>query len=195
MINIQLIQNSQITKEESEAALRGIKRFEKFGVQCESNTKISRVMMGRKITKIISQESTISNMDFKPTVLDFLLDRKSIGLGLGPYPLLLEIDNSKTESCIGVAKTGVGAVVSIFGIRNAQNFFYKGISIDKKTAIEAIEIATAHEIGHVLGITEHCKNCIMKENSCFRDFIENLRSDLCKECFSKISRFCNSLIY
>lgn len=188
-----------ITQSEREAALRGLKYFERYCVSCEEidvtkKDSIRNVKRGIAIKEAIySPAAKINPFDFLfPTppeaFFDLFRDRDVHGLGLMAGTLFENTADGQVRR-IGLSAPKVGAVLSISRFR----------SLPDAIKLKAIELAAKHEIGHVLGISEHCIRdyCLMQENRDYLDFLNRFvlkELDFCILCSSGISNNVNDLI-
>jgi hypothetical protein len=186
-----LYERSALSKPELDAAMAGISRFRRFGLQCEgievSDRKaVAGVKRGERIREIIARDkAALSALDLGSLCLGevFRKERPVSGIGIMGGELFHQTDGERGERSTGLSAMDVGGVVTIRRIRLIE---------DAGLALKTIEAAVAHETGHVLGIKGHCSDdgCLMRENEHLEDFVEitvkNAR-DLCRRCDALIS--------
>ncbi len=210
-----LYDRSAVSRTELDAAMAGIGRFGRFGVQCEgievSDKKaVATIKRGERIKEIIGRDPAVLNvMDFRAMgfleAFDWLVKdlrkigvrgyyeaparERGMGIGLmrGELLNLSDADGGRNIPSIGLSYRGIGGVVTLRGIRRG---------CDPELAARAIEAAVAHETGHVLGIGGHCpdESCLMRANDHLEDFVEvtvRQARDLCRRCESLV-RWCVS---
>jgi len=120
------------------------------------------------------------------------------GMGITPHPLLNgdEMDRAqdgvatgRMAQSVGVGLIGAGGVLSVKRMLETRG----------ELGCNAISAAVRHELGHVLGVKDHCADgkCIMQENrdngvegQGYVDFLERFVKpglDFCRSCNWKIS--------
>ncbi len=186
---------SAVSGPELEAAMSGIRRFSRFGVECEgievSDRKaLATVKRGERIRDMIGREKTVLNpMDLHSLLIReaFTKPREVMGIGImgGELASSSGGEGERQVASTGVSLIGVGGVVTLRKIR---------ATLDWRTAESTIEAAVAHEAGHILGIRGHCADaaCLMRENEHLEDFVEitvRQARDLCARCNSLIRSF------
>jgi hypothetical protein len=176
---------------ELEAAFRGLSRLGRFGVICETLDVASQGGLGAVKRGIVikdaiySQEAFLHPFDLlHPGAWEgfsgFFRERRIIPLGVIPGRLF-ESGEGAPQKRLGLSAYGRAGAISLSRIRLMK---------EKGLALRAIELAAAHETGHILGRQDHCgRDCLMSENSDFDDFISrHVRGglDFCRECLRKI---------
>lgn len=192
---------SRVSEREVQAVARGVKRFERFGVLCEtreaSHKAVRDVKRGGLVHRAVTSETavTVNPMDLQTDALRYILHEKvALGLGVTPVqlfglndsPLEGASDLPTREALIGVGKFDASAILSLFRFRQAMP--------DEQLRLAAIELAAVHETGHLFIDSKgvHCQNdsCVMQENRGLLDFLERFvkpQLDFCRECAGKIS--------
>lgn len=192
---VRLIFNPALKIEEKRAALHALHHFGDRGVTYDCmdagprTKELGDVRRGDAIRRIVLDEKPVvrpADLLYEPLMA--CLFRKDIyGIGFTPHELAeISGPGEKTirEPRIGLSVPGAGAVVSVSAMRE----------LGEGEALDAIDTATRHELGHVLGITGHCTDgsCIMQANRDFADFVENLVRKarfFCRECDARMHRF------
>ena len=186
-----------VTQEEVGAALKGVKdRFSSFGLMCEAaivgpgrtgSVPARDVYSGEKLVTLITSDSPlIMALDLHgDTIMGAFRTKSVFGLGITGRQLhqMPENESGKAEPRIGSSYTGRSGIISIFKIR----------TFPEDERVKAIGIASAHEIGHILGRNGHCENpvCLMGENHDTEDFLVRFvrqTRELCDECGRTIER-------
>ncbi|MBI5046472.1 hypothetical protein HZC07_01950 [Candidatus Micrarchaeota archaeon] len=171
-----------------EAGMRGVKRFERFGIKVEHAIGDKKGMEGvtasRFLERMVSAKGaqTIGRTDFSNWIEIMFGKRTIIGMALTNAPLIYN-----NEGVIGISEIRRGAVVSLSRI---------GRIPEQDIREAALEQAVKHELGHVLGSEGHCTTagCIMQENKHFVDFIADMvraRLDFCRRCTEEITLTAN----
>jgi|GEM_PF-3388621 len=193
-----------VTQAEVDAVLKGVGRFSAFGLKCEAamvgpkrgeSIAARDVFSGEKLVDFITSDASepllLRVLDLHSETVMAAFRKKSVfGLAITDRPL---IEMPETESEIAGKKIGIGypkrgAIISIYALR----------TLPDDVRMEAMEIASAHEAGHVLNRQGHCKSagCIMRGNERLDDFIQvfvRQTCDLCADCADKIRGFVSSV--
>jgi hypothetical protein len=197
---VRLLYPPSVTREEMVSALRGMERFNRFGVisdeACLSSGKIALkgVTCSGSISRIVAAPSPVTPFDMRINFSEVLFPRDIIPIGLTPLQmrqLIGEEYGDRLDAVIGLARPNLGAVVSLYRMRTIDGG--TGSALGRK----AVETAVAHELGHVLGVDLHCErpDCIMQANTGikagtgFEFFMERFVKaglDFCRDCASKI---------
>ena len=124
------------------------------------------------------------------TIMSAFREKSVFGLGITGQTLLQIPENGcgEAERMIGIAYPTRSAILSISLLK----------TLPEEERPRAIEIAAAHEAGHVLGRSGHCDNagCIMRANEHFDDFVRMFvkqTCELCDDCARTISAFISSV--
>ena len=188
--HIRLLYPSAVTDYEVKSAYKAIERFAKFGLEVDQvqvgkgNLRdVLWVRSGREIRDIINAKESVIIDDWalRPGVLEVLLTMRIIGVGITPAPLF-RMENGVKEPRIGLSRHLQGALVSISSF---MDFEYS-------TSQKAIELAVAHELGHIfMEKRGHCadEKCLMQENRNCMDFLDRFVKpglDFCRKCLYDI---------
>jgi hypothetical protein len=180
--------SERVSKDERSAASRG---FGKFDVLCEQIDVLDRngglwlLKNGERMKGMVSSREDIRlhpGEIIESSASSWFPERNTMGLGITPMRIIdISIPKGGMRGNLGVSHPAFGGLVSIARFRKLGG----GLSL------KAIELAVAHEIGHVLGNREHCANdCLMQENRDYHDFVERfVKRDLgpCRDCMGRAS--------
>jgi len=215
-VRIRLLYPSSVKPEEVRAAVRGMERFRAYGVLHDSaglgvNDKeaLRGVSNGKAMKRLVtSPELVMSPIDLHVDVVGIIFNRNIIPVGLTPFRMKEIVGDEfsvKKEPRLGLSREGIGAIVSLHKPREMGDasvdesvpIFRNGM--DGGIALKSIELAVAHELGHVFGKTGHCEKdgCLMQANRDFADFIDRFvipGVNFCRDCSSKISCAVNRMI-
>lgn len=221
-ITIRILHSSSVGKAEIEAASKGAKRFERIGIfhDCanvrKGYTAIRSVRSGREIRGLIlSPEPDVDPESLSVGIMEVFREKSVIPVGLTGSTLHRIVPDGLSvvlEPRVGFAVENRGAIVSLTQIRElgatetggAESCFL--IGTDRTLSLKATEIAVAHELGHVFGISDHCEDigCAMHEdgNGCMHEFftqrMERLvkqELDFCKKCWDLIAKHSKRLMH
>jgi hypothetical protein len=201
-VRVCLLYPNSIMRDEAAAALKGLQRFERYGVVCDSmqvgkndREKVRGIKRGERILDLITSEySVVVHADLhRETIVGSFREKEIHGLGLTASPLDERYQMGMrimSAPRIGISMPEGSGIASVHGFRYIAK------------ELEAIELVAAHEMGHVLGRTGHCesKGCIMevrsstRETGRDRDFIERFvicARGFCHTCESMIGSYIN----
>ncbi len=207
-LKVRILYPSSVTSCEVKAAIRGVQRFTEFGITFDHmgidapGACVFLKSKGKMKELLTSPKPTVPWNGLSRGLLEPLFRAEIIGIGLTPERLVECVEGSgidRLEGRIGISTLKQGAVISLDRIRAARKNLDRDTFLNEGEADKAIEIAVAHELGHVFGISEHCTNtsCSMQENVDFKDFIERFvrrAVDFCRESSSRIRSTINELV-
>jgi len=206
---VRLLYPASVKPEEVGAALRGIERFRAYGVLHDSacfgvndSDALRGVSNGKAMKRmVLSPDLAVGNFDLRTDVIGMIFKREIIPVGLTPTRMKEIVGGeyaTKLEPRLGLSREGIGAIVSLHKSREMEDAgadesvpaFRSGM--DMGIALKSIELAVAHELGHVFGKTGHCEKdgCLMQANRDFADFIDRFvipGANFCRDCSSTIS--------
>ncbi len=215
-VRVRLLYPSSVKPEEVSAAIRGMERFRTYGILHDEaqvggggKAALKGVRNGKSIESILlSALPTVAYCDIHGSFSEFFRTSDTIPIGLTPARMnkLAEVEfSTRLEPSLGLSREREGAIVSLFRSREmaagaldmAVPPFRNGM--DLGFALKSVELAVAHELGHVFGRKEHCgkEGCLMQANRDFADFIDRFvipGVDFCRDCSSTISCAINRMI-
>ncbi len=184
---------SAVSERERGAAMAGIDRFRRFGVECEGievsdKDAVRTVKRGERIKDIIGRKkATLTIIDLRSLTWRECLGRERPVMGIGIMGGELNswsgADGESPVASTGLSYKDTGGVVSLRKIR---------LMSDLDLSMKTLSAAVAHEMGHVLGVEGHCgdERCLMRANEHIEDFVEITvmqARDLCRRCESIIA--------
>jgi hypothetical protein len=196
-VRVCLLYPKTIMRDEAAAAVKGLQRFERYGVVCDSiqvgkddREKVRGIKRGERILDLITSDySVVVHADLhRETIFGSFREKEIHGLGLTASPLDERYQvgmRIMSAPRIGISMPEGSGIASVHGFRYIAR------------ELEAIELVAAHEMGHVLGRVGHCetKGCIMEVRSSTRaigrdrDFVERF-----VDCARRFCHVCESMM-
>jgi hypothetical protein len=208
-VRVRLLYPSSVKPEEVGAAIRGMERFRAYGVLHDEaqvggrdKAALEGVRNGKSIKSILlSALPAVAYYDIHGSLSELFRASDTIPIGLTPARMKRMVEeefSTRLEPSLGLSREGEGAIVSLFKAREMETasadesvpLFRNGM--DNGIALKSIELAVAHELGHVFGRKEHCgkEGCLMQANRDFADFVDRFvmaGAEFCRDCSAKIS--------